>query len=118
MSTAHSFTVLRLLPPEALSTIVFPGDSTIVSTLFNPKVQLTNTLVRNAVFQVKSVCRDIVALCPQAIVYLDWIAGDDNPADLNSKLHMKPFMAVNSGMYRHASSLYIEISLLTADTFL
>ena len=91
LAVAHSCAVLRLLPIEALSTItrvVFPGDSTIVSTFFNPRVRLTSVLVCNAVFQVKSVARDIVNICPQATVHLTWLEGSQNPGDLNSKLHL------------------------------
>ena len=91
LDAAQSCAVLRLLPTEALSTItraVFPGDSTFVCTFFNPRVRLTSVLVHNAVFQVKSVGRDIMNICPKATVHLTWLEGAQNPADLNSKLHL------------------------------
>ena len=109
LAVAHFCSVLRLLPTEALKTItmiVFPGDSTIIATFFNPRVMLTSVLVRNAVFQVKSVARDIVNICPQATVHLTWIEGAINISDLNSKLQLRPIMALNSNMYRYGPSIY------------
>ena len=62
-----------------------------------------------AVFQIKSMCRDIINICPQATVFLNWLAGCDNHVDLNSKLHMHPFAAVNSDMYRHGPSMFLDM---------
>ena len=121
LAVAHSFSVLRLLPAEALKTItrvVLPGDSTIIVTFFNPRVRLTSVLVRNAVFQVKSVARDIINICPQATVHLTWIEGAINPSYLNSKLHLRPIMAGNSNMYSYGPTIYLDEAQLIANTYL
>ena len=121
LAVPHSFSVLRLLPAGALKTItrvVLPWDSTIIAIFFNPRVRLTSVLVRNAVFQVKSVARDIINICPQATVHLTWIEGAINPSYLNSKLHLRPIMAGNSNMYSYGPTIYLDEAQLIANTYL
>ena len=113
LAVAHSFSVLRLLPAEALKTItriVLPEDSRIIASFFNPRVRLISVLVRNAVFQVKILARDIVNICPQATVHLTWIEGAINPSDLNSKLHLRHIIADNSDMYRYGHNLQLILN--------
>ena len=89
LAVTHSYTILRMLPAEVLQTIrhvVFPGDSTLVAALFNAELRITNTLVWNGVFQIKGVCRGIVCLCPNAVVFLNCIECRFNVADLNYKV--------------------------------
>ena len=88
------------------------GDSTIVSTFFNPKLRLDNVLIRNAIYQVKSLAKDILGLCPQGKLYLTLVDGQLNSADLNSKFYMDPIKVINSREWRHGWPVYTNLDYM------
>ena len=94
LSLGYSYATLKLLPGSVtmvLKTPIFAGDSTLVSTFFNPRLCLTNVLVRNAIYHAKSLARNILDLCPQGTLYITWLEEAKNSADLNSKFSSKPY---------------------------
>ena len=102
LAVAHS-SVLRLLPDEALKTIkrvVLPGDSTIIATFCQPP-NLTNLSPGKVCCLPGQECgRGHNKHMSSGNGALEMDRGAINPSDLNSKLHMRPIMAVKSDMYR------------------
>ena len=121
LSMGHTYTTLRLLPNEVtglLTHIVMAGDSTIVSTFFNPKLRLYNVLIRNAIYQVKSLARDFLGLCPQGKLYLTLVDRQLYSVDLNSKFCMDPIKVINSREWRHGWPVYTNLDYMLTLTFL
>ena len=55
--------------------VVLAGDSICVASLFNPKVEMRNVLLRSAILSCKDKCLDIMKLFPKAEIQLCWLDG-------------------------------------------
>ena len=86
---------------EASPTIIMAGDSICVACIFNPKLQIRNTLLRSAVNNTLQRCREIIEMLSKAKIVLTWMKGTVNAADAVSKLHFNEVDLINSDLYRH-----------------
>ena len=57
-------------------------------------------ILRAAVYGTIQRGKDIVEMPPNTVIHLSWIPGEDNAADLVSKVFLDPISVVNSEFYR------------------
>ena len=82
------------------------GDSVTVSYLYNPTIYIKDTLTSGNVQKTKDILMNLSIKYQKSIFTLGWIAGKENPSDLNSKLFADPIEKINSTLYRNGPKKY------------
>ena len=70
--------------------IILTGDSLCTACLFSPGIVIKNTLLRSVVNTVRQRAFEIAEILPKATISMSWLPGDQNSADLLSKLFSTP----------------------------
>ena len=78
----------------------FFWDSSCTLAMLNPKLDLKNMLLANAISSFKEKVGELSILFPNSIIKIGYIAGVQNPSDGMTKLFQDPISIINSNLYR------------------
>ena len=90
-------------------------DSSCTLAMLNPKLDLKNVLLANAVSAFKEKLIELSIQFPNSVTSIGFIEGGLNPSDAMTKLFPDPVAIINSSLYRHGPPKYNSFATLDED---
>ena len=90
-------------------------DSTCTLAMLNPRLDLKNVLLANAVSSFKEKIVEISIVFPNSVGKIGYIEGSVNPSDGMTKLFPDPVSIINSSLYRHGPKKFESFETLDQD---
>ena len=94
------------------------GHTRLVKLWMNPSLQTKNILLRGAVLNTISKCKQVLEMLPEAVIHFTWSEGKSNPADLSTKLLLDPISQINSELFRTGPDIYKSKTEVLKNTYL